>query len=70
MTRRQFAEKIANHFPLRPKIISRVAEEGNSNHSKFVPDISLAQKTLGLSLRVDIETAIKRTIAWNRYLLE
>jgi nucleoside-diphosphate-sugar epimerase len=70
VTLRQLAEKIADHFPLRPKIISRVAEEGNSNHSKFVPDISLAQKTLGLSLRVDIETAIKRTIAWNRYLLE
>jgi hypothetical protein len=41
-----------------------------SNHSKFVPDINLAQKTLGLSLTVDIETAIKRTIIWNRYLLD
>ena len=70
VTLRQLAEKIADHFPLRPKIISRVAEDGNSNHSKFVPDITLAQKTLDLGLKVDIETAIKRTIAWNRYLLE
>lgn len=70
VTLRQLAEKIADHFPLRPKIISRVAEEGITNHSKFVPDITLAQKTLGLSVKVDIETAIKRTISWNRYLLD
>lgn len=70
MTRRQFAEKIAGHFWLRPKIRECHAEDANSNHSKFVPDITLAKKTLGLSLSVDIETAIKRTIAWNRYLLD
>lgn len=70
VTLRQLAEKIADHFPLRPKIISRVAEDSNSNNSKFVPDIFLAQKTLGLSVKVDIETAIKRTISWNRYLLD
>ncbi len=70
VTLRQLAEKIANHFPLRPKIVSRGSEETNSNHSKFVPDITLAQKTLGLKLNVDIETAIKRSIVWNRYLLD
>jgi nucleoside-diphosphate-sugar epimerase len=69
VTLRQLAEKIANHVPFKPKIISRSIEEYGLNHSKFVPDITLAQTTLNLSLKFDLDTAIKRTIGWNKYLL-
>lgn len=37
---------------------------GNLVKSDLVPDVSLAEKTLNLKTTVDIDLAIKRTIAW------
>ncbi len=66
MTLQQLAEKIASNFPVQPKIISRVAGDGILHRSKLVPDVTLAQKNLGLNLKVDINEAIKRTLLWHR----
>jgi len=67
---KQLAEKIANNFPTPPQVILRFAKDGRYlNRSKFIPDTTLAKKTFGLELQVDIETAIKRTLLWNRHLL-
>jgi len=37
-----------------------------AQRSRFVPDVSLATKGLGLSLTVGLEDAIARTVRWNR----
>lgn len=66
VTLRELAERIVNHFPVRPEIILRVSPRYALFRSKFVPDVSLAKNTLGLNISVDIDTAIKRTIMWNR----
>jgi dTDP-glucose 4,6-dehydratase len=66
LTLHDLAEKIALKFERPPKIISRVSKDEHFRSTKFVPDVSLAQKTLGLSLKVDIDTAIIRTIRWNQ----
>lgn len=66
ITLQQLAEKIAGNFPVRTKIISRVAGEGNLYRSRLVPDVTLAQKNLGLNLKVDINEAIRRTLLWYR----
>ena len=66
VTLQQLAEKIASNFPVQPKIISRVAGDGILHRSKLVPDVTLAQKNLGLNLKVDINEAIKRTLLWHR----
>jgi dTDP-glucose 4,6-dehydratase len=60
------AEKIASELPQRPRITSRMASDRGVPPSKFVPDVSLAQSTLGLGLKVDLDTAIKRTLLWNQ----
>lgn len=66
----QLAEKIANNFPTPLQVVLRFAKDGRYlSRSKFVPDTTLARKTFGLELQVDIETAIKRTLLWNRHLL-
>jgi dTDP-glucose 4,6-dehydratase len=67
-TLNQLAEKIAVKFPRPPKILSGLSSDERLKRTKFVPDISLAQKTLGLTLKVDLDTAILRTIQWNKAL--
>ena len=66
VTLAQLAEKIASHFPVHPKILIGVSPDRNLRRSKLVPDVSLAQNTLGLRLTVDLEMAIQRTILWNQ----
>jgi dTDP-glucose 4,6-dehydratase len=66
VTLQQLTEKIASNFPVQPKIISRVAGDGILHRSRLVPDVTLAQKNLGLTLKVDINEAIKRTLLWYR----
>lgn len=62
----ELAEKIASHFPTPPRIITGAATGGVIGRSRFVPDVSLAQNTLGLSIKVDLEETLKRTILWHQ----
>ena len=66
VTLQELAEKIAGHFPVRPKILSRLSSDKSLRRSKFVPDVNLAKNTLDLCINVDLDSAIKRTIMWNR----
>lgn len=66
VTLQQLAEKITGNFPVKTKIISRVAGESDLYRSKLVPDVTRAQKSLGLNLTVDIDEAIRRTLLWHR----
>jgi len=68
ITLKQLAEKVTEHLPSKPKIVSHVSENGNLTHSKFVPNVNLVQQTLNLNITVDIDTSIKRTILWNHEL--
>jgi nucleoside-diphosphate-sugar epimerase len=69
ITLRQLADKIANHFTIKPQIVSGISPNAKKDRSKFVPDISLVQATLGLNITVDIDEALKRTLLWNRQLI-
>jgi len=62
----KLAEIVASSFLVRPQILLNVSPDQHLRRSKLVPDISLAEKTLGLGLTVDLETAIRRTILWNQ----
>jgi nucleoside-diphosphate-sugar epimerase len=66
VTLRHLAEKIAGCFPAQPKIITHISRAETLRRNKFVPDVNLAKNELGLSLKVDLDTAIKRTILWNQ----
>ena len=66
VTLQKLAEKIAGHLPVRPEILSRLSSDKSLRRSKFVPDVSLAINALSLNINVDLDTAIKRTIIWNR----
>jgi len=60
----QLAEEITHNFTIKPKIISNFAGGRDLYKSRLVPDVTLAQKSLGLSMKVDIAEAIKRTLLW------
>lgn len=64
VTLKQLAEKIASNFSNKPKIIICALSNASLHRSKFVPDVSLAQKTLGLELKVGLDEAIRHTLAW------
>lgn len=65
---KQLAQIIAGHFPTPLPIVCNDAKHKDGGQTRFVPDIALAQKTLGLEVTVDLETAIQRTLVWNRHL--
>jgi nucleoside-diphosphate-sugar epimerase len=60
------AMKIASNFSSSPKIISGLSRSPEQQASKFVPNVELAHRTLDLKVKVDLDTAIKRTIRWNQ----
>lgn len=66
ITLHRLAELIADQFTGRPKIVTGLASEHRSLRSKFVPDVTLAQRTLGAKLHVDLDTAIQRTVRWHK----
>ena len=66
VTLQELAEKIAGHLPVRPEILSRLSSDKSLRRSKFVPDVNWAINTLGLNVNVNLDSAIKRTIMWNR----
>lgn len=60
----QLAERISAYFQWRPEIMLNVAAERSPPPSRFVPDVSLARDSLGLSLTVNLDTAIQRAVTW------
>lgn len=60
----ELADIIAKQFPAPPRI--NISRNTAFKSSKFVPNVDLAMKNLGLEITVDLETAIKRTILWNQ----
>lgn len=65
---RDLAAMVASHFNPSPEIQLRTAPGRSQPTTRMVPDVSVAQKSLGLSLRVSLATAIERTITWNRLM--
>ncbi len=65
VTLRAAAEAVTSQFSAPPKIVAGVSPARPTGPSRFVPDVSRAQNTLGLSLKFDLAAAIKRTIQWN-----
>jgi nucleoside-diphosphate-sugar epimerase len=66
LTLQELAEKISGQFPKSPQIITGLSHDKSLKPSKFVPDIELARKNLGLKITVDLDLAISRTILWNQ----
>ncbi len=66
VTLNQLAEQIASNLAAPPKILLKTAGDAHLRQSRFVPDTTLAQQTLQLSIQVELTTALKRTISWNR----
>ncbi len=68
ITLEKLARLIAEHINPRLEIQLKTATNPLQN-SRFVPDVSFAQNNLGLQIKVDLKTAIKRTIEWNKLIL-
>jgi dTDP-glucose 4,6-dehydratase len=66
VTLQTLAEKIAGQFPKPPRIVKGLSQDKLLRRTKFVPSVDLAEKSLGLRITVDLDTALKRTIAWNQ----
>jgi dTDP-glucose 4,6-dehydratase len=62
----KLANIVASSFLVRPQVLLGVSSDLHVRRSKFVPDVSLAENTLGLKLTVDLEAAIRRTILWHQ----
>ena len=60
----KLAERIAASFDNPPPVMCRPL--GQPRVTRFVPDVSRAQSTLGLCVTVDLDHAIQRTLDWHR----
>jgi nucleoside-diphosphate-sugar epimerase len=66
VTLARLAEVIAGNFTVRPQVLLGVSSDRHLRRSKFVPNVSLAQNTLGLKPAMDLDSAIRRTILWHQ----
>jgi nucleoside-diphosphate-sugar epimerase len=64
VTLKNLAEKTAINFTPRPDISIGTLFADPKYRSRFVPDVSLAKKSLGLDLKVNLDDALKRTLAY------
>lgn len=62
------ARKIVPLFPQPIKIVTRTLGPNAPRASRLVPDTSLAQKTLGLETKTDLDAAIRLTLQWHHFL--
>jgi nucleoside-diphosphate-sugar epimerase len=62
----ELSNKISSQFRHPLNIVKGISKEYVMGSSKFVPNVDLAMKSLGLKITIDLETAIKRTILWNQ----
>jgi nucleoside-diphosphate-sugar epimerase len=58
------AMRISASFEKPPAVVCRPL--GEPRVTRFVPDVSRAESTLGLRVTVDLDCAIKRTLNWHR----
>jgi len=61
------AQMITQSFTPIPQIHTRLGQTGHERN-RLVPDISRAQRDLGVEVTVSLSEAIKRTISWHRYI--
>jgi dTDP-glucose 4,6-dehydratase len=59
------AQRIAGASPRRPRVQSSAPGQRPAHPSRFVPDTSQVASELGLRLTVDLDEAIRRTMAWH-----
>lgn len=64
VTLKDLAEKIAIKFTPKTDIKIGTLFADSKYQSRFVPDVSLAKKSLGLDLKVNMDDALKRTLAF------
>lgn len=62
----ELAEKIVSNFANRIEIRMPLSQKNARPKSRFVPDTSLAESSLGLKRFVDLDGAISRAVIWNR----
>ena len=60
------AQLVAKQFKAPLDIQLRTSSSNELQNSRFVPDVSLALNKLQLNITVDLNTAIKKTILWNK----
>lgn len=63
---KDLAEKIAGCFPASVPIECRGLIDGKGKRSKMIPDVDSAFSLFGVSIKVDLDTAIRRTLLWNQ----
>jgi nucleoside-diphosphate-sugar epimerase len=66
VTLARLAEAIAGNFTVRPQVLLGVSSDRHLRRSRFVPNVSLAQNTLGLALTVDLDSSVRRTVLWHQ----
>jgi nucleoside-diphosphate-sugar epimerase len=62
------AQKIASEIHPSPEVVLNASLTGAIPTSVLVPDTSAAQKSLGLRIVTDIDTAIVRSLRWRQML--
>lgn len=66
VTLNELAQLICGEFDTNREIKLNTSSSNLLQNTRFVPDVSFAQKNLQLPITVDVKTAIKRTIEWNK----
>jgi dTDP-glucose 4,6-dehydratase len=62
---KNLAAKVAEHTSSRPIIELNTLPSGNIPSTRWLPDVSLAHADCGLGIRIELDQAIRRTIAWH-----
>ncbi len=60
----ELAQTVANCFSPSLSIITGKRPDHESPPERYIPDISRAEKELGLSVRIPLKEALQRTISW------
>jgi dTDP-glucose 4,6-dehydratase len=60
----ELAQKVAMFAP-RKLAVRRLVEPGNSPPNRYVPGIAQAQALFGLDIQINLDHAIRRTLAWH-----
>lgn len=63
---KDIAQKIAECFPGKLRVECRGLVDGKGKRSKMIPDVGAAQLQLGLTMKVALDSALRRTIKWNQ----
>jgi len=62
---KDLATKIADDAPRRPRIELNTLPSAKVSNTRWLPDVSLAQKQCSLEVRVPLDQAIRRTVNWH-----